>query len=354
MCQSASSEGYRVDLIAPVRWDNPANHTGNVEVHRLRKYRRRLLRASLGTLHALRLAISIRASVYHLHDPELLPALLLLRFLNRRVVFDFHEEFSAQVRGKPYLSRRTRLFASHIARYWEFLLCGAASKILTATPRIRERLPVRRDAATVVCNYPSLEEFPAATRTPFDHRSRAAYYVGGVTEIRCCFELVEAARILQSSRRQITMRVAGPFDSTGLEQRVRDAAIGLDVAILGRRTRDQVMADLEDACVGLVLFRPHPNHCYAMPNKIFEYMAAGVPVVASNFPLWVQIVNRSGCGVTVDPLDPSSIASAIVQVVEDPNWAQEMGTRGRMAVERLYHWHSQWRVLRGLYSSMVR
>ncbi len=354
MCQSASSEGYRVDLIAPVRSDNPVTDTRNVGVHGVRTYRRRLLRASLGTLQALRLAIAIRASVYHLHDPELLPVVLALRFLNRRVVFDFHEEFAAQVRGKPYLSRRARAVASRLARYWEILLCGGASRIVTATPRIRERLPIRRQAATVVCNFPSLEEFPAATRTPFEHRSRAAYYVGSVTEIRCCFEMVQAARILRSSRRRITMRVAGPFDSSRLERRVRDAAKGLDVTILGRRTRDQVRADLEDAYVGLVLFSPHPNHRHAMPNKIFEYMAAGVPVVASDFPLWVQIVKRSGSGMTVDPLDPSSIASAIVQLIEDPESAQEMGSRGRLAVEQLYHWHSQWEVLRGLYAMMVR
>lgn len=354
MCQSASSEGYRVDLVAPVRRDNPVTDSGNVGVHGLRKYRRRLLRASLGTLQALRLAIAIRASVYHLHDPELLPVVLVLRFLNRRVVFDFHEEFSAQVRGKPYLSRGARLVASRLARYWEFLLCGGASRIVTATPRIRERLPIRRQAATVVCNFPSMEEFPAATRTPFEHRSRAAYYVGGVTEIRCCFEMVQAARILQSSGRRITLRVAGPFDNSGLERRVRDAAMGLDVTILGRRTRDQVVADLEDACVGLVLFRPHPNHYHAMPNKIFEYMAAGIPVVASHFPLWIQIVERSKCGLTVNPLDPSAIASAIVELVEDPQRAQEMGSRGRMAVEQMYHWHGQWGVLRGVYSTTVR
>ena len=122
---------------------------------------------------------------------------------------------------------------------------------------------------------------------------------------------------------------------------------------LGRRTRDEVMADLDDARVGLVLFQPHPNHCHSLPNKIFEYMAAGVAVVASNFPLWTQIIERSGCGVMVDPRDPRAIASAIREVVEDPARAQEMGRRGRIAVERRYHWPSEWKILRNLYRTIT-
>ena len=133
MSQSGSSEGYLVDLIAPVRWNNPVIDSGAITVHGLRRYRSRILRSSLGTLRAIRKATTIRASIYHLHDPELLPAVIALRLLGRRVVFDFHEEFSAQMRGKPYLGRRSRAIAFRLARCWELILCGAASKIVTAT-----------------------------------------------------------------------------------------------------------------------------------------------------------------------------------------------------------------------------
>ena len=354
MCQSASSEGCPVDLIAPVRWNNPVIDSGAITVHGLRRYRRRILRASLGTLRAIRKATTIRASIYHLHDPELLPAVIALRFLGRRVVFDFHEEFSAQMRGKPYLGRRSRAIAFRLARCWELILCGAASKIVTATPRIRDRLPIRSAAATVVYNFPSLDEFPAPTRTRFDRRTPSAYYVGGVTEIRGCIEMVQAARVLASTGSNIVILIAGPFQSSAFERKMREAADGLNVEILGTRTRDEVMADLDDARVGLVLFQPHPNHCQSLPNKLFEYMAAGVAVVASNFPLWTQILERSGCGVTADPRDPKAIASAIREVVDDPARAQEMGRRGRIAVEQRYHWPSEWKSLRKLYRTMAR
>ena len=133
--------------------------------------------------------------------------------------------------------------------------------------------------------------------------------------------------MLGSTGSNIEILIAGPFQSNAFERKMKEAADGLNVELLGMRTRDEVMADLDDARVGLVLFQPHPNHCHSLPNKIFEYMAAGVAVVASNFPLWTQILERSGCGVTVDPRDPRAIASAIREVVEDPARAQEMGRR---------------------------
>lgn len=351
MCRSARTDGFRVHLVAPVTFSNPVADTDGVTVHPLRKYRSRLLRASLGTLRAVRKALAIDAAAFHVHDPELLPAIWALRLFLRRVVFDFHEEFSAQVRTKPYLGRWSRVIASRLARCWELLLCLGASKLVTATPRIRERLPIRRQAAVVVCNYPSLTEFAAPTRTPFDRRPPVAYYVGGITEIRGCFEMVEAARILTSAYTGVAIRIAGPFDSADLERRVRQASHGLDVEVLGRRNRDQVKGDLEHTRVGLVIFKPGPNHWYSLPNKLFEYMAAGIPVVASDFPLWNDIVTRGHCGITVDPTDPKQIAAAIKRLVEDTDLAQSMGTGGRQAVEATYHWGHAWNRLRRLYGS---
>ena len=201
MSRSATADGYRVDLIAPVDGTNPAVRTGGVSVHELRKYRSRVLRASLGTIRAIRSAIAVRATLYHVHDPELLPLVLTLKLLQRRVIFDFHEEFSAQIRSKAYMSRWVRSMASVLARWWEILLCWGASGIVAATPRIHDRLPVRSARAVVVCNYPTLEEFPSPGTTPFDDRPRTAYYVGGVTAARGCYEMIEAGRILGGVRK---------------------------------------------------------------------------------------------------------------------------------------------------------
>ena len=87
--------------------------------------------------------------------------------------------------------------------------------------------------------------------------------------------------------------------------------------------------------------------------KLFEYMAAGLPVVASDFPLWRAIVEEAGCGLTVDPLRPDAIAEAVDRLLTDHSLAAEMGRRGRAAVEARYHWGTQADKLLALYARLT-
>jgi len=76
-------------------------------------------------------------------------------------------------------------------------------------------------------------------------------------------------------------------------------------------------------------------------------------VVASDFPLWREVVNKSGCGILVDPLDPRAIATAMAHLLHNPQKAEEMGQRGRRAVEELYNWESEKRKLLTLYEQLL-
>src|SRR5262249_8528940 len=87
--------------------------------------------------------------------------------------------------------------------------------------------------------------------------------------------------------------------------------------------------------------------------KLFEYMAAGIPVIASNFPAWKEIIDGVKCGLVVDPLRPEEIARAIEFLLTHPVEAEEMGRRGEAAVRDTYNWHSQADVLFELYARLI-
>jgi hypothetical protein len=85
---------------------------------------------------------------------------------------------------------------------------------------------------------------------------------------------------------------------------------------------------------------------------MFEYMAAGIPVIASDFPLWRSIVMGAGCGLLVNPRDPSSIAKAISYLLTHDAEAEAMGKRGRAAVKLQYNWNTEERKLLNFYASL--
>ena len=110
---------------------------------------------------------------------------------------------------------------------------------------------------------------------------------------------------------------------------------------------------LRRAKIGLVLTHPVSNHLKGQPVKLYEYMSAAIPVIASNFPLWCEIVEGSGCGLVVNPLDPRAIADAVIYLLDNQEEAEKMGLRGRRAVETRFNWDQEKEKLFQCYSVLL-
>jgi glycosyltransferase involved in cell wall biosynthesis len=107
---------------------------------------------------------------------------------------------------------------------------------------------------------------------------------------------------------------------------------------------------LRGARVGLLVLHPVEAHLESLPIKLFEYMAAGIPVVASDFPAWRELVGDAG--LLVDPYDVGAIAGAIDTLLDDPQAAEAMGARGRAAVADRYGWEGEAERLLSLYERL--
>ena len=90
-----------------------------------------------------------------------------------------------------------------------------------------------------------------------------------------------------------------------------------------------------------------------LPNKLFEYMACGLPVVASNFPLYRQVIEDAGCGKLVDPTNPMEIASAIEELLESPEDWETMSRNGYSSFRNKYNWHYEGEKLLDLYDRLA-
>jgi glycosyltransferase involved in cell wall biosynthesis len=92
---------------------------------------------------------------------------------------------------------------------------------------------------------------------------------------------------------------------------------------------------------GIVALHPAPSFVASYPIKMFEYMAAGLPVVASDFPPFREILGDGACGLLVEPRNPAVLAAAIRWIFDHPAEARAMGERGRRRVETLYTWEAE-------------
>jgi glycosyltransferase involved in cell wall biosynthesis len=197
-----------------------------------------------------------------------------------------------------------------------------------------------------------LEELTIADGTPYLDRLPRFAYIGGITGIRGAREMVGAASLMPK-RSFFRLELAGAFESLELKDELEKHGGWSRVYYHGWVSRADVAELLGSVRGGLVVLHPTQNYPDAYPVKMFEYMAAGLPVIASDFPLWRKIIQEAQCGLVVDPMDPSAIGDAMQWMLDRPEEAEAMGKRGRRAVVETYNWDSESVKLTDLYRGLV-
>jgi glycosyltransferase involved in cell wall biosynthesis len=331
-CLSLSKNGYDVTLIVA---DGKGNSVENgINIIDTGKPADRLGRIVGAPKKVFNAAIALNAYIYHLHDPELIPIGLKLRKLGKVVIFDAHEDFPKQILTKTYLHKPVREIISRLVRIYERWACAKLSGVVAATPYIRDKFLSEKIFSVDINNYPRIEEFQFSGCNDFS-ANKSVCYVGGIARVRGAVEIVKAVALTKSSS---TLLLAGEFYDAGLEDEVKQQPGWSNTSYLGWIGRKDIVNVLQNSLAGLVTLHPTQSYIDALPVKMFEYMAAGLPVIASNFPLWIDIIEGSGCGICVDPLNPAEIAAAIDYLADHPEVVQTMSQNGQNAIKNKFNW----------------
>lgn len=340
--KSLVKAGFDVTLIAP----HDKNETvDGIRIVPLMKSKNRIHRMTKTALQVYWHARKIDADIYHFHDPELIPIGLLLKSRGKRIIYDVHEDVPRQSLSKPYIPAIFRKPVSRMTEALEIFSAHRFDGIVTATPFINRRFLKLRACAVNVNNYPLLSEL-CPTDDQWRGKEKVVCYVGGIARIRGALEMVEAI-----AKTKYRLLLAGNIEPD-INIKIKQMLGWRQVEELGFVGRDGVKATAARSMAGLVLFHPEPNHVNAQPNKIFEYMSAGLPVIASNFPLWREIIEDNDCGLCVDPLDPKAIAGAIEYLLMNRDIACSMGQNGRKAVLSKYNWQIEEKKLYQFYAAL--
>ncbi len=321
-CRALASAGYDVAYLVQHDREEVRNGVRIVPLPRAngRRHRRRVV-----VPQVLRVALEHHAAVYHLHDPELLPTAARLRRLGRRVIYDAHEDLGRQMLGRATIPALARPVVAWGAGWMEKHYTKPLDALIAAHPVVAERLWPEK--CTLLMNYPYTDELTVAHPTPMADRLPHIVYAGGISALRGITEMVDAMALVPAEL-GARLVLAGPPMPEGYLEELKARPGWSRVDYLGNVERQRLRDVYGRARVGLVCFLPTAHHMTSFPNKIFEYLSVGLPVIASDLPHWRALLEGARCVLFVDPRDPRSVASwAVARVLREPPEAEEMGAR---------------------------
>ena len=349
-CKSLASAGYDVHLIT--RHDRDETIDG-ITIHAVPAYASKIRRMISATHSVYKKAVDDTYDVYHFHDPELIPFGLLLKMKGKRVIYDVHEDYPVYFRYKEAFPRLLRMPLSWIISIIERCSAGRFDALVTVTPTIYERFTSLNESTVLIRNFPFTDEYSSVDTTEsLEPKSDTVVYVGSLTLDRGVKEMVQAVGLMRK-RHPVRLILAGDFGSESHKQIITNMPEFSSVDYRGHTSREDTISLLAQARIGMALCHPHPHYQRAYPTKLFEYMLAGIPVIASNFPMWRAIVEDAECGLTVDSMKPEEIAEAVAYLLSNPQEAERMGKLGKEAAQKKYNWKSEESVLLDIYKKIT-
>jgi glycosyltransferase involved in cell wall biosynthesis len=311
---------------------------GDVRFVTVRKPASNLLHP-LTLLRVLRAGLGAECDVIHCHEPDaLLVALLLKAVKGRKVVYDIHEHWPSEIPFDLGLQDATvlaRVLEPLLSR-GEVLLSRFADAKIAVSESVAERFRGNGAEPVILSNYSIAGPVPPASQAK--NSRNVVYMAGNMQMFHGIQECIQAISKVAATFPDVSLTLVGNIrpDVGAIAARTEPRP---EITMTGYLPYREMYETLREGSIGLLVFQPHYYNAYiGLPNKLFDYMLCGLPVVASDFPEIRNVVEDAGCGVLVDPTDPDAIAEAIVYLLEHPDEARRMGENGRKAVLDRYNW----------------
>lgn len=348
--KSLARAGYEVVLVARHERDTVVD---GVRVVALPEPKGRIHRMTLFMRQLYKLALNEDADVYHFHDPELIVVGLLLKLHGKKVIWDVHEHYPNSIRDKFYLPRLVRGPIAIAFDIFERATVRFFDQIIYTTPLVGARYRRMKIPSASIENYPIIGLCPAFRTEPADK----IVYLGVMSRIRGLVEVVQAFELVVRRHRSWELDLVGTCRPASFEHDLRklarDRGLESNINFIEWVPYNQKERLLAEAAMGIVTYLPYANNTSCLPNKLFDYMLLGLPVIVSDFPLYRQVVQTHQCGLIVDPTRPEEIAAAMTFLIEHPEEARQMGQNGRLAVIEHYNWDIESRKLLSIYDNLL-
>ena len=297
---------------------------------------------------------TIKPKLIHCHDFDTLPAGLWYGIFHRiPIIYDAHEYYAQLV--KPRLRGIVGWIIFFLIKIGELLGARFSSAVVTVDDTLAAIYRKHNKRVVILGHYPEIgmaqQSNPVFTR-PY----LALMYAGRLSADRGVLLYADILRKLLEKKIPARLVLAGVFtperEKTEFTDYAKDIISFID--FLGWISYDQIPRSYHEADIGLAILLPEPRYVAATPVKLFEYMASGLPVIASNFPSIAEIVNDAECGLLIDPVGTlTETIDTIKFWWQNKTTPQTLGENGRNAILSKYNWENNSRGLLELYRELT-
>ncbi|SKC17174.1 glycosyltransferase [Dyadobacter psychrophilus] len=331
----------------------PDTADGTFTVISLPDFQSLFLRLLFSHIVVLYKCLRIRPDLVHIFVPELIPIAFVFKLLGGKVIYEVQEnlfkKFSIKTHNNAWLYRRLFRFFDHCARK-HFAL------IFTEDAYVREYDKLAHPAA-IVRNYalPSFIDTYLANG-PSTSVNPEIIYMGVISLERSFDTIVVALATLKKRYPDFKMHL---FGSLRIAQHEIEKLPGYDeiaenLTFYGYTDQKKIFEYARNAVAGIALLKPVADYPESYTTKLFEYMSLQVPVITSDFPLYRNVVEQSGCGFCISPYRADLLSEKLQWLIENPEERIRMGRNGRNSVEKMYNWTSEEDTLLSFYRALLR
>jgi glycosyltransferase involved in cell wall biosynthesis len=335
--------GYDVHFVCPWKVENGATVDG-VRFHTFTRVTNRALRSFQipSRILARLLPILGQVQLVHFHDLDILPWMMLLSFF-KPVVYDVHENYPEEMMVRDWIPRPFR----HLLRfgvYWIQLVCSMKIRnIVLVAPSYDSGFTSPYLRRIYFRNLATLD-LVKDVAPDYLERPPAVIFTGSQYENNGSLLYLEIAAICKQSAPELPFYVTDRFASAAFKNRVLaiiEQKQLTNIQFLPNVKPHELMHTMNRATIAVSPSLRVPQQVKGFHTKLYEYMAAGLPMVASDLPHESELIGKNNCGILARPEEPESFAAAILRLARDPGLAFQMGQNGQTAFKNNYSWETE-------------
>lgn len=342
-CKSLAQAGHEVFLVAPHNSDEVVD---GIKIKAIPRYSNPYKRILSAPFVAFRAALRTRAIIFHLHDPELLPAGFFLSIMGKKVIFDSHEHVSEQILSKNWIPTKfLRKVTSILYRCFQKVFTLFYAGIIIADKGSQQAF-AHKKKVIAIHNYPILSYIYNYTYQDVRKNSDVVMlYAGGLTRIRGIKELVIAMENIDAR-----LWLLGPWDSEAYRKECESIQSWSKCDYMGEVPFGRQYDYFRAADIGMATLYPEKNYLKSQPVKAFEYMACGLAIIMSNFEYWKEIYDD--LALYADPHNPEDIAAKTNLLISDKKLLERIRKKGIEKVKNEFSWEKESEKLIHFYSEL--